>query len=143
MAIYTNLFTPSTLRNFWVSQQGVTGAWTITVNGTTFSNCVFVDKTFPASEPTNRLVNVTLKARQVLPESTIAHPTIGGAAPSFPTGLLQVPYSVTLRYNGVVTDRETGPRYLYLYDTAPLISFDVTIGAVSYTHLTLPTIYSV
>ena len=125
-----------TLRNFWVSQQGVSGTWSLAINGSTFSNCVFIDKTFPAQEPKNRLVSITLKARQVLPEATISHPTIGGAAPSFPTGILQVPYTVTLRYNGVVVDRETGPRYLYLYDAAALISFDVTLGAITSAEMT-------
>lgn len=125
-----------TLRNFWVSQQGINGTWSLPINGSTFNNCVFVDPSFPAQEPKNRLVSITLKARQVVPEGTISHPTIGGAAPSFPSGILQVPYTVTLNYNGVVVDRETGPRYLYLYDSAPLISFDVTLGAIATAEMT-------
>ncbi len=121
-----------TLRNFW-DAQGLAGPWSLPVGAATYNNCVFSDKLFTAQEQQRGLVNVSLKARQVLPESTVAHPTIGGTQPSFPAGLVQAPYNSAKRRNAIVSDRETGPRYEYDYDAASLIAFDVTLNALTQT----------
>jgi hypothetical protein len=123
-----------TLRNFFESQ-GLFGTWSLPIGATTYNGCIFTDKVFQSRESKRGLIDVSLKARQVLPESTIAHPTIGAAQPSFPSGLIQIPYSVTKRFNAIVSDRETGPRYGYAYDSQDLVSFDVTLGALTQTEL--------
>lgn len=58
----------SQVRTFWRSMQGAKDkTWSITINGATLNNCVFVDDLFPMVETNGRpnAVSLELRFRQV------------------------------------------------------------------------------